>query len=49
MENVEKNETVATEAAAAAPQQAEQPRRNFREGRPDRRGGRRNSRERDRR
>ncbi len=48
MENVQEVEVVATEvvAAEAAPQQ-EQPRRNFRDGRPDRKGGRRNNRERE--
>ncbi|MBQ2711267.1 MAG: 30S ribosomal protein S5 [Clostridia bacterium] len=48
MENVQEVEVVATEvvAAEAAPQQ-EQPRRNFRDGRPERKGGRRNNRERE--
>ena len=52
MENVQEVEVVATEEAqqevqpqAAAPAR-EQQRRNFRDGRPDRKGGRRNSRER---
>ena len=43
MENVQEVEVVAAEAA---PQQ-EQPRRNFRDGRPERKGGRRNNRERE--
>lgn len=51
MDNVQEVEVVATEVAteAVAPQtqNAEHPRRNFREGRPDRRGGRRNNRDRD--
>lgn len=48
MENVQEVEVVATEvvAAEAAPQQ-EQTRRNFRDGRPERKGGRRNNRERE--
>ena len=46
MENVQEVEVVATEVAAeTAPQQQEQPKRNF--GRPDRKGGRRNNRERE--
>ncbi len=51
MDNVQEVEVVATavaaEAAAPQTQNAEHPRRNFREGRPDRRGGRRNNRDRD--
>ena len=47
MENVQEVKVVAAETVAteAAPQ--EQPKRNFREGRSDRKGGRRNPRERD--
>lgn len=44
MENVQEVEVVAVEAQQNAPAK-EQPRRNFREGRPDRKGGRRNNRE----
>lgn len=51
MDNVQEVEVVATavatEAAAPQAQNAEHPKRNFREGRPDRRGGRRNNRDRD--
>lgn len=48
MENVQEVEVVATETATAAPaQNAEQPKRNFREGRPERKGGRRPNRDRD--
>ena len=51
MENVQEVEVVATEAAATTPAQnneQQQPKRNFRDGnRPDRKGGRRNPRERD--
>lgn len=47
MENVQEVEVVATEAATETAPQQEQPKRNFREGRPDRKGGRRNNRERD--
>lgn len=50
MENVQEVEVVATEVAATTPAQnnEQQPRRNFRDGnRPDRKGGRRNPRERD--
>lgn len=51
MENVQEVEVVATEVAATTPAQnneQQQPRRNFRDGnRPDRKGGRRNPRERD--
>lgn len=51
MENVQEVEVVATEVAATTPAQnneQQQPKRNFREGnRPDRKGGRRNPRERD--
>lgn len=50
MENVQEVEVVATEVAATTPAQNEQqqPKRNFRDGnRPDRKGGRRNPRERD--
>lgn len=48
MENVQEVEVVATEVAQEqAPQQQEQPKRNFRDGRPDRKGGRRNNRDRD--
>ena len=49
MENVQEVEVVATEAAATPAQnEQQQPKRNFRDGnRPDRKGGRRNPRERD--
>lgn len=48
MENVQEVEVVATETATSAPaQNAEQPKRNFREGRPERKGGRRPNRDRD--
>lgn len=51
MENVQEVEVVATEVAATTPAQnneQQQPKRNFRDGnRPDRKGGRRNPRERD--
>lgn len=50
MENVQEVEVVATEVAATTPAQnnEQQPKRNFRDGnRPDRKGGRRNPRERD--
>ncbi len=48
MENVQEVEVVATEAAATPAQNEQQPKRNFRDGnRPDRKGGRRNPRERD--
>ena len=50
MENVQEVEVVATEVAATTPAQnnEQQPRRNFRDGnRPDRKGGRRNPRQRD--
>lgn len=48
MENVQEVEVVATEVAQEqAPVTPEQPKRNFRDGRPDRKGGRRNNRDRD--
>ena len=49
MENVQEVEVVATEAATTPAQnEQQQPKRNFRDGnRPDRKGGRRNPRERD--
>ena len=49
MENVQEVEVVATEAAATPAQnEQQQPKRNFRDGnRPERKGGRRNPRERD--
>lgn len=49
MENVQEVEVVATEATATPAQnEQQQPKRNFRDGnRPDRKGGRRNPRERD--
>ncbi len=47
MENVQEVEVVATEAAAQPAQTEQQPKRNFRDGRPERKGGRRNPRERD--
>lgn len=49
MENVKEVEVVATETATetAPAQNAEQPKRNFREGRPERKGGRRPNRDRD--
>ncbi len=48
MENVQEVEVVATEVAQEqAPQQEQQPRRYNRDGRPDRKGGRRNNRDRD--
>lgn len=48
MENVQEVEVVATEAATQPAQtEQQQPRRNFRDGRPDRKGGKRNPRERD--
>ncbi len=46
MEN-EQVEVVATEVAAETAPQQEQPKRNFRDARPDRKGGRRNNRERE--
>lgn len=45
MENVQEVEVVATEATQNAPAQ-EQPKRNFREGRPERKGGKRPNRDR---
>lgn len=47
MENVQEVEVVATETATETAPKQEQPKRNFRDGRPDRKGGRRNNRERD--
>ena len=47
MENVQEVEVVAVDAQQENAPAKEQPRRNFREGRPDRKGGRRNNRERD--
>ncbi len=50
MENVQEVEVVATEVAqeqAPQTQEQQQPKRNFRDGRPERKGGRRNNRERD--
>ena len=48
MENVQEVEVVATEVAQEqAPQQEQQPRRYNRDGRSDRKGGRRNNRDRD--
>ncbi len=50
MENVQEVEVVATEVAqeqAPQTQEQQQPKRNFRDGRPERKGGRRNNRDRD--
>ncbi len=47
MENVQEVEVVATEQQQEQAPRSEQPRRNFRDNRPDRKGGRRNNRDRD--
>ena len=47
MENVQEVEAVVTEQQQEQAPKSEQPRRNFRDNRPDRKGGRRNNRDRD--